>query len=199
MSTVTLLDYGVGNLHSLQKALEKSGASVRIAEGPEAVLDAEAIALPGVGAFGRVMEPLLPHRDALADKIQSVPTLAICVGMQILFDGSDEDDVPGLGVIPGTVRRLDAPTLPHMGWNPIHHTDGPMYSGIPSDAYMYFVHSFAAPDDVPHTNATCEYGRRFSASICSDTLWATQYHPEKSADSGLQLIQNFVDHLGGAA
>jgi glutamine amidotransferase len=199
MSIVTLLDYGVGNLHSLQKALEKSGATVQIADGPEAILDAEAIALPGVGAFGRVMEPLLPHRDSLAEKIQAVPTLAICVGMQILFEGSDEDDVPGLGVIPGSVRRLDAPTLPHMGWNPVHHSDGPMYDGIAQEEYMYFVHSFAAPADVPHTNATCTYSGAFSASVCTGTLWATQFHPEKSAEPGLQLIRNFVSTLGAAS
>jgi glutamine amidotransferase len=197
---VAVLDYGIGNLHSAQKALEKMGADARLTVDPGLVADADGVVLPGVGAFGACMRALRavglerPALDAVASRR---PFLGICVGMQMLFDRSEEDaDDHGLGVIPGTVRWIPAGVkIPQMQWNrlDVHLPDDPMLVGLGDDPWVYFVHSLhGVPDDPAVVAATCEYGVPLNAAFRLDNVFATQFHPEKSGPTGLQLLANFV-------
>lgn len=194
---IAVLDYGIGNLRSAQKALERVGADAVLTTDPATVADADAVVLPGVGAFGRCMDALRtaaledPAREAIdAGK----PFLGICVGMQMLYDGSEEDpDVKGMGVLAGHVRRLpDQVKRPQMQWNALDRTDGsPMFDGLDDPAWVYFVHSYA-PEPSPDVVATCDYGGPVVAAVARGRLWATQFHPEKSGANGLRLLANFV-------
>jgi glutamine amidotransferase len=202
---VAVLDYGIGNLRSAQKALEKVGADARLTADPALIAEADGIVLPGVGSFGRCMEALAGTgladiaRDAAAAAAtgDGRPFLGVCVGMQMLFDGSDESpDVPGLGVLGGRVRLLaDGVKRPQMQWNVLRWSaaDGALASGQPDECWMYFVHSYRAePIDQALVAATCDYGDDVAAAVATGTLWATQFHPEKSAANGLRLLANFV-------
>ncbi|MBI2168724.1 MAG: imidazole glycerol phosphate synthase subunit HisH [Actinobacteria bacterium] len=196
---IAVVDYGIGNLRSAQKALEHLGVDARLTSDPGAVASARAVVLPGVGAFGACMGALRgsgldgPVLEAVED---GKPFLGICVGMQMLFDGSDETPgVSGLGVIPGRVRRLPAGlTLPHMGWNTVDvHPGSRLFTGLEAPIWLYFVHSYAPePDDGSVVVATTDYGGPVVAAIGRDGLWATQFHPEKSGDTGLAVLANFV-------
>lgn len=193
-----MVDHGIGNLRSAYKALEHVGADVRLVTDPGDLAGAAAVVLPGVGAFGRTMEALRTSGfdRALVDFIDTGrPFLGICVGMQVLYDGSEEaPDVAGLGVVEGTIRRLPLTVrVPQMQWNTIHlrRSADPVLGGTDGDPWLYFVHSYAA-DVGPDTIATCDYGREFSAAIRTDNVWATQFHPEKSGPVGLRVLQNFV-------
>ncbi len=197
---VAVLDYGIGNLRSAQKALVRVGADARLTADPALVADAAGVVLPGVGAFGRCMEALRQERldrvalDAVAG---GVPFLAICVGMQLLYEGSEESPgVPGLGVLPGTVRRLpDGVKRPQMQWNRLDLVGEPaLVAGLARPVWAYFVHSFAA-EAGDHVVATCDYGGPVAAAVERDRLWATQFHPEKSAAAGLAMLRNFVASL----
>lgn len=197
---VAVLDYGIGNLRSAQKALVRVGADARLTADPALVADAAGVVLPGVGAFGRCMEAL---REARLDRVAvdavagGVPFLAICVGMQLLYEGSEESPgVPGLGVLPGTVRRLpDGVKRPQMQWNRLHLVGQPaLVAGLARPVWAYFVHSFAA-EAGDHVVATCDYGGSVAAAVERDRLWATQFHPEKSAAAGLAMLRNFVASL----
>ncbi len=194
---IAVLDYGIGNLRSAEKALEHVGALAILTADPEQVAVADGVVLPGVGAFGRCREALAESGlDAVAlDAVASGrPFLGICVGMQLLYEASEESPgVAGLGVLPGTVRRLpDGVKHPQMQWNQLDPvTESELFEGLDEHPWMYFVHSFA-PDRTQDTIATCEYGGPVTAAAARDNVAATQFHPEKSGEAGLQLLRNFV-------
>lgn len=191
MIEATVFDYGVGNLHSLAKALERAGARVRVTDRAADIGAAECLVLPGVGAADRVMTQLEGASDALRRRLEGgIPALGVCVGMQILFDSSEEGAARCVGFLPGRVRRLTAPVLPHIGWSPVAHGDDPLFEGIPADEYFYFVHSFAAGPD--GAIATAEYGAPFAAACRRNNTWGVQFHPEKSSTAGQTLLRNFV-------
>ncbi len=188
----TLFDYGVGNLHSLKKAIEAQGHAVAVTADPVALNGAEAILLPGVGAFGAVMDALAPAADALrAHHAAGKPLIGVCIGMQVLYDGSDEDpDVPGLGILQGHVKRLPdaAGKVPHMGWNTLT-TDhgGPLRAALQGAGHVYYVHSYAAPTTA-ETIATSDYGMRFAAAVRKGNTVGFQFHPEKSSQAGHAIL-----------
>ena len=204
MSTpkIAVIDYGIGNLRSAEKALQHLGADASLVSDPAAIDAAAAAVLPGVGAFGACMDAL--DASALADVTRSFaasgrPFLGICVGMQLLYDASEESPGrPGLGVLEGTVRRLpDGVKRPQMQWNrlDVARPQHPLLAGV-DDAWMYFVHSFAAPMD-DTVIATCDYGGPVAAAVASDNVCAVQFHPEKSGPAGLDLLANFVHSVQG--
>lgn len=198
---ISIVDYGMGNLRSVQKAFEKLGADARIVTRPEDVKSAEKIVLPGVGAFRDAIRELQSQSlvEPIRERIQAgCPFLGICLGLQMLFDISYEDGTwPGLGIIPGEVVRFpEHPTLkvPHMGWNQLQVQGNPrLLEGIPRDAYFYFVHSYyVVPKDDSVIAARTDYGQNFVAMIARENLFATQFHPEKSQTHGLKLLSNFA-------
>lgn len=201
---MAVIDYGIGNLRSAEKALQRAGADARLTSEPAEVATADAVVLPGVGAFGACMNAL--RTSGLEDSARSAieagkPFLGICVGMQMLFDGSEEDpEVDGLGVITGTVRWIPAGVKrPQMQWNrvdPVGVGD-PMFDGLGERPWFYFVHSLhGVPRDPSVVAATCEYGDTLNAAFRSGNLFATQFHPEKSGRVGLGLLANFVTAAG---
>jgi imidazole glycerol-phosphate synthase subunit HisH len=200
---IAVLDYGIGNLRSAEKALLHLGAPAVLTGDPEVVAAARGVVLPGVGAFGRCAERLRESgldRPALAAIDAGTPFLGICVGMQLLFDGSDENpDVAGLGVFAGRVTRLpDSVTVPHMGWNTLAITPGSqLLAGLGESPWTYFVHSYAPePTDAAVVAATTEHGRTIVAAVERGSVWATQFHPEKSSTSGLVVLANFAAACG---
>lgn len=202
---IAVLDYGIGNLRSAEKALQRVGADARLTTDAQFAIEANAVVLPGVGAFGACMNALdnAGLRDVVFAAIASGrPFLGICVGMQMLFSSSAEDpEIAGLGVIPGVVERIpDGVKRPQMQWNrlDIIHPDDPAFGGPelldnPQGAWVYFVHSFhGVPDDPSAVAATCEYGGTLNAAFRQNNVFATQFHPEKSGVGGLALLSNFV-------
>jgi glutamine amidotransferase len=199
---IAVLDYGIGNLRSAEKALQHVGADALLVDDPAAASDAAGVVLPGVGNFGRCMEAL---RSSGLDKVaveavaDGKPFLGICVGMQMLYDGSEESpEVPGLGLLQGVVRLLQPVVKrPQMQWNQLifSQPDHPLMAGIGTSPWVYFVHSYAAPpgDEVV---ATCDYGGPVVAAVGVERVWATQFHPEKSGNAGLVLLANFVAAVG---
>ena len=204
---IAVLDYGIGNLRSAQKALEHCGADAMLTADHDVIAAADAVVLPGVGAFGACMDALRAagleaevHRAVASGR----PFLGICVGMQMLFDGSDEDPhAQGLGVISGTIRWLsDSLPRPQMQWNQLTaaeaHRGDPMLAGLGDAPWMYFVHSLhGVPTDPSVVAATCDYGGVVNAAFRQGTVFATQFHPEKSGESGLALLANFVRLAAG--
>ena len=202
---IAIADYGAGNLHSIRKALERQGLDVRITESPRLLDAAEALVVPGDGAFGPAIARLrqLGFADRIREYVQSGrPFLGVCLGMQLLFDESEEDGTHrGLGVLPGRVVRLpNAVKVPHMGWNQLRVTrPSPLLDGIETGAYVYFVHSYhAVPRESAVIAATAEYGVTVAAVAGRDNLWATQFHPEKSGSVGIQMLANFARWAVGA-
>ncbi len=192
---IAVLDYGIGNLRSAQKALEKVGADAVLTADPADVARAAGVVLPGVGHVGRCLEALRTsglEEPAKAAIDAGTPFLGICVGMQMLYDGSDEaPDVKGMGVLPGHVRLLpDGVKRPQMQWNRLDHRPTPMLAGMEDPVWVYFVHSYA-PEMSDDVVATCDYGGPVVAAIQRENLWATQFHPEKSGTAGLRLLANF--------
>lgn len=199
---VAVLDYGIGNLRSAQKALQHCGADARLTADPRLVADAEAVVLPGVGAFGACMRALRAAglESVCHDAVDSGrPFLGICVGMQMLFSGSDEDpDDLGLDIIPGSIRWItDELPRPQMQWNQLCVSrPDPMFTGLGDTAWVYFVHSLhGVPTDPAMVAATCDYGGTVNAAFRNDNVFATQFHPEKSGAAGLALLRNFVGAL----
>ena len=198
---IAIIDYGMGNLHSAAKALEKVGAQVKVTSDPELVRQADKVILPGVGAFGDCMKNL--NERGLAPVIHEViaagkPFLGICVGLQMLFEGSEEDPgVAGLGIFKGMVRKIAAPGLkiPHMGWNNLEYrTSSSLFQGLPPAAYVYFVHSFhAVPTDESCITAVTDYGGQVTAAVGRGLVQAVQFHPEKSSAVGLKILANFKE------
>lgn len=205
---VAVLDYGSGNVHSAVKALRAAGADAQLTADRAQALEADGLVVPGVGAFAAVMAALRACRaDEIIDRrlAGGRPVLGICVGMQVLFEHGVEGgtDTPGLGQWPGTVTRLDAPVLPHMGWNTVRAGAGSaLFAGIGQERF-YFVHSYAATawtmaPHPPHADAVttwCDYGVPFLAAIENGPLTATQFHPEKSGEAGIRLLGNWIAGL----
>lgn len=204
MTRIAVVDYGAGNLVSIEQALAVVGAEVTVAARPDQLDWADALVVPGVGAAAPAMERLRdqglvgPIRDWVA---AGRPFLGICLGLQLLFEASDEDGAETLGVLAGRTRRLtDAPTLPHIGWNQVARTrEHPLFDGIEPDADFYFVHSYAgvlAPDSAGALLATTDHGVRFTSAVAVGTLAGVQFHPERSGVDGLRLLANFVGLVG---
>jgi len=202
---IAVVDYGAGNLVSIEQALTRVGASAVVARRGSAFADADAIVVPGVGAAGPAMTRL--RRSGLLEPIRAWladdrPFLGICLGLQLLFERSDEDGTATLGVLGGrTVRLEDAPTLPHIGWNQVVRTrDHRLFDGIADGADFYFVHSYAGvPSDVGVVLATTVHGRPFVTAISRGRTLGVQFHPERSGADGLRLLANFVKLVGSGA
>ncbi len=194
----TIVDYGAGNIRSVRNTLEEIGAEYEVTDERAKIERATKIILPGVGHFGQMMQALddLAIREALVDKIQSgIPFLGICVGLQCLFERSEESPgARGLAVLPGEVKRFRGSLrVPHMGWNSLE-TSKPskLLRGLAGDTFTYFAHSFYAPL-IPSTVATCTYSHPYTAIVEQDNLYAVQFHPEKSGVTGLRVLQNFLE------
>ena len=212
--TVAVVDYGMGNLRSVSQAVlhvaQGSGIEVLVTQRPEEVLAAERVVLPGQGAMRDCMRELQGSglKDAVLHAAANKPLLGVCVGMQMLLDHSEEQDTPGLGLIAGRVQRFRLEgqrqpdgsrcKVPQMGWNRVFQQahDGhahALWQGVPDAAYFYFVHSYhVQPSDPRHTVGHTDYGNRFTSAIARANIFATQFHPEKSADHGLALYRNFL-------
>jgi imidazole glycerol-phosphate synthase subunit HisH len=198
---IAVVDYGAGNLVSIDQALRQVGARVAVARDADALQDADALIVPGVGAAGPAMARL--DGRGLTEPIRAWiaadrPFLGICLGLQLLFERSDEDGATTLGVIPGRAVRLDgAPTLPHIGWNQVdRRREHPLFAGIRDGADAYFVHSYAGAPEPSVANelvlATTDHGARFVSAVARGSMLGVQFHPERSGDDGLRLLANFV-------
>jgi len=197
---VAIIDYGLGNLRSVDKAIEAVGARPRVTSEPEDIAEASAIVLPGVGAFKRAMDNLarLKVIPAILNAIkEGKPFMGICLGLQILFTESEEHGVhKGLDVIKGRVKKFSASVkIPHMGWNQIKMQNRKLkiFTGIPEGSYFYFVHSYyVEPEDRKTVVTTTEYGGEFVSTVNKNNVWGVQFHPEKSERLGLQVLENFL-------
>ncbi len=202
-ASVVVLDYGSGNLRSAERALVRAGAGVTVTADPAAALAADGLVVPGVGAFTACMAGIdgVGARAVIRQRVDlGRPVLGICVGMQVLFDRGVEHGVEtaGLGVLPGTVTRLHAIRVPHMGWNTVTPPPGsPLFAGVAAERF-YFVHSYAA-ESTSGAVTTAEHGGSFVAAVEAGATSATQFHPEKSGDAGARLLANWVGTLAGAA
>ena len=208
MIDVAVIDYGMGNLRSVEKAIEHvaGGARVAVTDDPSVVADARRVVFPGQGAMPDCMAQLDDRglREAVLKAAASKPFLGICIGQQMLFDLSEEGNIPCFKIFPGHVRRFPEAQMvaadgvrlkvPHMGWNEVwHHGDHPLWAGIPDGDRFYFVHSyFVDPVDTAVCAAHTDYGLRFTSAVARDNIFAVQFHPEKSARAGLQLLTNFI-------
>ena len=209
MNTVAVVDYGMGNLRSVSQAVahvaQGTALQVVVTGDPRVVFDAERVVLPGQGAMRDCMREL--HDSGLVDAVRHAaahkPLMGVCVGMQMLLDHSEEQDTPGLGLVGGDCRRfrLDGQLqpdgsrykVPQMGWNQVWQRPHPVWKGVPDGSWYYFVHSFHATlSDPAHTVGETEYGVRFTSALARANIFATQFHPEKSADHGLALYRNFL-------
>jgi glutamine amidotransferase len=209
MASVAVVDYGMGNLRSVSQAVlhvaAGSGLEVIVTGDPNEVMAAERVVLPGQGAMRDCMRELAAcgMKDAVLHAARHKPLLGVCVGMQMLLDHSEEQDTPGLGLVPGQVRRFQLEgrlqpdgsrfKVPQMGWNRVYQRPHPLWSGVPDGSWFYFVHSFyARPDLAAHVAGETDYGSRFTCALARDNIFATQFHPEKSANQGLTLYRNFL-------
>ena len=206
MVDVAVVDYGMGNLRSVEQALRKvaPAAEIVVTDDADTITHAKRVVFPGQGAMPDCMRELDARglRDAVLLAARSRPFLGICIGLQMLFEHSAEGDVTGLGILPGKVVRFagnmhDAQgnklKVPHMGWNQVHHGQHALWNGIGQDARFYFVHSYyVQPQDASCVQATSQYPQSFVCAVAKDNLFAVQFHPEKSQADGLQLLQNFM-------
>ncbi len=202
MPVIAVVDYDMGNLHSACKGLEKAGARTKVTDSPAVIERADAVVLPGVGAFDPAVQHLRSRglEEPIKQAIKSgKPFLGICLGLQILFEGSEEGTEPGLGIVAGTVRRFRSEpgiTIPHMGWNHLDFTqrDSPLWQQLSGKPQVYFVHSYYVdPVDPKIRAATVTHGSQtVTAAIAQGNLMAVQFHPEKSSTTGLQILSNFV-------
>ncbi|HEX9184038.1 MAG TPA: imidazole glycerol phosphate synthase subunit HisH [Burkholderiales bacterium] len=203
MVQIAVVDYGMGNIRSVSKALERvaPGARIAVTADPVVIRASDRVVVPGQGAMPDCMRQLASSgaRDAVIEATRARPFLGICVGMQMLFERGEEGDTPGLGLLAGYVPRFPATRMaglkvPHIGWNEVRQArPHALWAGIPSGERFYFVHSyFPAPADPAAVAATCEYGIAFTCAIARDNIFAVQFHPEKSQAAGLRLLSNFV-------
>lgn len=202
---IAVVDFGAGNLRSIQKGLERQGLDVRVTDSPDALDEAAALVVPGDGAFGPAMARLRAAR--FVDRIRAFvdsgrPFLGVCLGMQLLFEQSEEDGIhEGLGVLPGRVVRLPGRVkVPHMGWNALHiPRPTPLLEGCATGMYVYFIHSYqVVPADPALVAATADYGGEVAAVVGRGNVWATQFHPEKSGTWGIRILSNFARWTAGA-
>ncbi len=207
MVDVAIVDYGMGNLRSVHQAVRKVApdATVCVTDDAKIIADANRVVFPGQGAMRDCMREMDARglRQAVIDAAHNKPFLGICIGLQMLFEHSSEGDIPGLGVLPGEVVRFASGLkdeqggklkVPHMGWNRVHHARHALWNGIEQDARFYFVHSYyVQPSDAALVQATSDYPSPFVCAVAKDNLFAVQFHPEKSASAGLQLLRNFVN------
>ena len=205
MTTIAVIDYDMGNLHSACKGLEKAGGKPQVTDSPQVIANADAVVLPGVGSFDPAVQHIrsrnleIPIKKAIAS---GKPFLGICLGLQILFDSSEEGKEPGLGIISGKVRRFRSEpeiTIPHMGWNKLELVQPhlSLWQELNSNSYVYFVHSYyVEPSDPQVSSAMVTHGsQKVTAAIARDNIMAVQFHPEKSADNGLKILANFVSSI----
>lgn len=194
---LAVIDYKAGNLYNVANALKYLGADFVFSGNPEVLRRASKVILPGVGSARPAMESLAEQGLVETLKQMRVPFLGICLGLQLLFDASEEDDTPCLGVLPGTVRRFDDSRVkvPQIGWNQVRYrSDGaPLFQPIPDGSFFYFVHSYYAPLLDGVTLAVTDYAGTFSSAVRKDNYWGVQFHPERSGDAGLQLLRNFLE------
>jgi glutamine amidotransferase len=201
---IAIIDYNAGNLRSIQKAVELYSSNVVITNNPEVILSADKIILPGVGSFGSAMQNLSKEcnnqyalKDVICRAFKEVPFLGICLGMQLLMEVSEEcGSSEGLGIIKGNVIKFrNVEKIPHMGWNNVEQVkDIPLFEGIKNNEYFYFVHSYHVnPSNKDVIAGVCEYGYKFPCVLNKDSLYATQFHPEKSGKAGLKMIENFIE------
>jgi glutamine amidotransferase len=205
MVTIAVIDYDMGNLHSACKGLQIAGANTVVTDQAQDVAQADGIVLPGVGAFDPAMKQIRSRQldGVIADALHSgKPFLGICLGLQVLFEGSAEGSEPGLGLFKGRVEKFRPEpgiTIPHMGWNQLQVKDPtlPLWKDLPENPWLYFVHSYyVAPADESIQAATITHGsQRVTAAIAQDNIMAVQFHPEKSADAGIKLLSNFVERV----
>ena len=209
MSSVAVIDYGMGNLHSVAKALERAApsAQIRVTNDPKVVAESDRVVFPGQGAMPDCMRELDARglRPALLQAAKNKPFLGLCIGLQMLFDRSDEGDVPGLGILPGNVIRFSASDMvddagqklkvPHMGWNQVWQRRAhALWDGIDDGARFYFVHSYyAMAKNENHIAGSSKYPKEFNCAVEQNNLFAVQFHPEKSQTAGLKLLANFVN------
>ena len=209
MKTVAVVDYGMGNLRSVSQAVMHvaagTGLEVIVTQRPEDVFAAERVVLPGQGAMRDCMAELQRSglKDAVLHAAANKPLMGVCVGMQMLLDHSEEQDTPGLGLIPGRVHRFQLEgrlqpdgsryKVPQMGWNRVYQRPHALWAGVPDGSWFYFVHSyFTVPAEAAHSAGETDYGARFTCAVARDNIFATQFHPEKSAEQGLALYRNFL-------
>jgi glutamine amidotransferase len=205
MTSIAILDYGMGNLRSVEKAFSRVGAEASITSDPESVRESDGVVLPGVGAFPKAARRVreLELDTLIADRRDAgVPVLGICLGLQLLFERSTElGGGEGLGLLPGQVTALRAPGLkvPHIGWEPVRwEQPSRLVDGLASETPFYFVHSFAVrPIDAGSVLGTAEWGERFACAVARPPLYGVQFHPEKSSAAGLRLLENFTSIVGG--
>jgi len=199
---IAIIDYDAGNIKSVEKALQKLGQDVVITSDAETILKADKVVLPGVGAFGDAMDNLKKYNlDKVIYKVveQGTPFLGICLGLQLLFERSDESKgVEGLGILKGEICRIpdqEGLKIPHMGWNSLHfQNNGRLFQNLRENAYVYFVHSYyLKAEEEEIVKATTEYGAHIHASVEKGNVFACQFHPEKSSDVGMQILKNFVE------
>ncbi|MFZ9708807.1 MAG: imidazole glycerol phosphate synthase subunit HisH [Steroidobacteraceae bacterium] len=199
MTEVVLIDSGGANLASLVYALERLGAQAQLTDDPKVVATASRVILPGVGAAGSIMRRL--EKLGLIEAIRQLrcPLLGICLGMQLLFERSEENDTPTLGLLAGRARRFtvsERHPVPHMGWNTlIPARDDPLLADLDPEAWVYFVHSYRLPHDIPEIIAVSNYGEPFAAAVRRDNFYGVQFHPERSGRTGARILHNFL-HLG---
>jgi glutamine amidotransferase len=203
MPKVSVVNYGVGNLHSITKGLARAGARPVVVREPDDILSARCLVFPGVGAFGPAASGLRSVRARLASRLlDGVPALGVCLGMQMLCESSDEGAGLGLGLVPGRVRRLRARRLPNIGWSRVRKCDSdPLLDGVPDRSYVYFVHSYVLPQRPgpgARVLATAEHGETFPAAVRVANTVGVQFHPEKSSQVGASLLKNFVEFAGRA-
>lgn len=199
---IAIIDYDAGNIKSVEKALRRLGQDVKVTRDREEILHADKVILPGVGSFGDAMEKLVNYglKDVIYEVVdKNIPFLGICLGMQLLFERSDETPgVEGLGILKGEILRIPETfglKIPHMGWNSLNfHGNGKLFKGLPSEPYVYFVHSYyLKAEEEEIVTASAEYGTCIHPSVEKGQVFGCQFHPEKSSDIGIQILQNFVE------
>ncbi len=198
MQEVVIIDYGMGNLHSVQKAISFLGAQPILSQDAEQIASAQKLILPGVGAFGDAMDEL--HKRDLVQAIKAAvqkgtPLMGICLGMQLLFESSTEGGKQeGFGFIPGEITKFNIQQkVPHMGWNSVENRDKQMFAGLPKEFSVYFVHSFCAQDiHMPYASGITEYEIPFVCAVHRKNIYGCQFHPEKSGENGMQILRNFL-------
>ena len=191
---ISIMDYGVGNLHSISKGLERAGADVRVVSRDCDLLESECVVFPGVGAFGAAVAKLRPVLPVLREKIlQGTPTLGVCLGMQIMFEQSEESEGDGVAIFKGEVKKFTGGRIPQMGWNDVTHSGDRLFEDIPQTTQFYFANSFICRPTENVSIAETTYGERFPSAVRKGVLCGVQFHPEKSGPAGLRLLRNFVN------